>query len=376
VDDNHGNAAGASITATTGTNWADPVHDATGNMTTAPKPSSPASGLTLKYDAWNRLVEVEVSGTGVFGHEYDGLSRRIINLYDFGESEWREYFYYNASWQILERRWVEAQSAQPETLQPYCQYVWSARYIDSPVEWDVNADQDGLCDDQRIYVLSDANFNVTCLTDTGGDPLEHFRRTPRRDQCAAAIGTAVERVRNELVDGLGGKLGPRVLLMPRLPATFPLFSALGQRLLGLNDVARRRLGGSRGVFACRGQLPLQTPVLLAQTLVFLTQPAVLLTQPSVFGFQTGNAPQGVGQLLFQSGKALCQRLAVRAVCRRRQLHGAERFPCHATRTRSTRCLRDRILGNFLGGRLTAQKNALRINFRSATALGSRWPRQG
>ena len=32
LDDNHGNAAGASITASTGTNWFDPTCDAAGNM--------------------------------------------------------------------------------------------------------------------------------------------------------------------------------------------------------------------------------------------------------------------------------------------------------------------------------------------------------
>jgi len=46
------------IGATTGTNWADPVHDAAGNMTTLPKPSAPGSSITAEYDAWNRLVEV------------------------------------------------------------------------------------------------------------------------------------------------------------------------------------------------------------------------------------------------------------------------------------------------------------------------------
>ena len=52
IDGNSGN----SITASTGTNWADPTHDAAGNMTTIPKPADLANGFTLNYDAWNRLV--------------------------------------------------------------------------------------------------------------------------------------------------------------------------------------------------------------------------------------------------------------------------------------------------------------------------------
>ena len=47
------------ITETVGTAWVDPVHDKAGNMTTLPKPSSLATGLTCKWDAWNRLVEVK-----------------------------------------------------------------------------------------------------------------------------------------------------------------------------------------------------------------------------------------------------------------------------------------------------------------------------
>jgi hypothetical protein len=58
TDDTHGDADNP-ITETTGTAWADPVHHAAGNMTTMPKPSSLANGLTLKYDAWNCLAEVK-----------------------------------------------------------------------------------------------------------------------------------------------------------------------------------------------------------------------------------------------------------------------------------------------------------------------------
>jgi len=37
-DNNHANAPDASITATSGTNWFDPVYDAAGNMIVCPKP--------------------------------------------------------------------------------------------------------------------------------------------------------------------------------------------------------------------------------------------------------------------------------------------------------------------------------------------------
>ena len=41
------------------TQWATPVMDAHGNMTSLPKPAALASSLTATYDSWNRLVEVK-----------------------------------------------------------------------------------------------------------------------------------------------------------------------------------------------------------------------------------------------------------------------------------------------------------------------------
>ena len=43
---------------------------------------------------------------------------------------------------------------------------------------DKNTDADGLCDDERLYYLGDANFNVTTLVDTGGDALERYVYSP------------------------------------------------------------------------------------------------------------------------------------------------------------------------------------------------------
>jgi RHS repeat-associated protein len=43
---------------------------------------------------------------------------------------------------------------------------------------DKNADADGLCDDERIYYLGDANFNITTLVNTAGDAVERYVYTP------------------------------------------------------------------------------------------------------------------------------------------------------------------------------------------------------
>ncbi len=172
------------ITAATGTNWADPVHDRNGNMTTIPKPANLADGLTATYDAWNRLVEVKDGQTIIARYDYDGLNRRIKSHIDSGAPsnpsgiDTHVHYYHNSAWQILETRQSDTPSAQPETLQPKHQYVWSQRYIDAPVLRDENTGTKGLCDDERLYYLNDANFNVTALLDTTGDPVERYVYSP------------------------------------------------------------------------------------------------------------------------------------------------------------------------------------------------------
>ena len=169
--------------------WITPAHDRAGNMTTAPKPSSPTNGLTCKYDAWNRLVQVDDDDAEVTvaKYEYDGLHRRIKKHLDSqspsspnGIDSYVHYFY-NSTWQVLETRDTTTESDQPESLQPKYQYIYSPRYIDAPILRDENTDQDGLCDDDRIYYLTDANFNVTCLVDAAGDAQERYLYDPYGD---------------------------------------------------------------------------------------------------------------------------------------------------------------------------------------------------
>jgi RHS repeat-associated protein len=168
------------ISKTTGTAWATPVHDRAGNMMSVPKPAALASSLTLKWDAWNRLVEAKDGATVIGVYEYDAANRRVKRHIDSqapndpnGVDTYLHYFY-NSAWQVLESRDTTTESDQPENLQPKYQYIWSPRYIDAPVLRDKNMDTDGLCDDERIYFLGDANFNVTTLIDMNGDAVERY----------------------------------------------------------------------------------------------------------------------------------------------------------------------------------------------------------
>ena len=165
--------------------WAHPAYDAHGNTTTVPMPQGLSGTWTCVYDAWNRLVEViDANTTTIARYEYDGLNRRIMKQYDSDRSDGVDayrHFYYSKRWQVIETRSTDDNEYEPETLNPEYQYVWSLRYIDAPILRDENKNSDGDCTDagdERIYYLTDANMNVTCLTDEDGGVLERYSYGP------------------------------------------------------------------------------------------------------------------------------------------------------------------------------------------------------
>ncbi len=127
------------ISETTGTAWVDPAHDRAGNMTTLPKPSNLATGLTCTWDAWNHLAEVKEGNTVVARYEYDGLARRVKKHLDSQSPsnpdgiDAYEHYFYNGAWQVLETRHSTSENMGPESLQPEYQYLWLRRYIDAPM---------------------------------------------------------------------------------------------------------------------------------------------------------------------------------------------------------------------------------------------------
>ena len=186
VNEIDGNS-GDPITASTGDDWYDPTFDAGGDMVTGPKPGAPKDddpdGRKLRhtYDAWNRLVEVEESPTNTTSwsileqYEYDGRGWRIVKqtAYSEGSPQDTYDYYHNANWQVVEER-------KDADTDPVAQYVWHPYYIDAPaVRW-YDADTDGVLtedNDGEYYYAHDANFNVTCLMDSGG-AVERYHYTP------------------------------------------------------------------------------------------------------------------------------------------------------------------------------------------------------
>jgi len=142
-------------TESTGTAWPTPTHDGNGNSTTVPRPLDLANGFDLKYDAWNRLVEVKNTGGSVVStYAYDGANRRTTKVY----SSVTRHYYYSDQWQVLEERVGASSSADR-------QFVWGTRYIDDLIYREYSG--------TRYYALHDY-FSVTAIVDTSGNVQERY----------------------------------------------------------------------------------------------------------------------------------------------------------------------------------------------------------
>ena len=136
------------------------AHDVAGNMVKVPLVADWSSTNELKWDAWNRLVEVGEGETIVAQYRYDGKTRRITK-----ETDATRRYYYSDRWQILEER-VDSETTAER------QFVWGQRYLDDLVLRDRDVDDDGSLD-ERLYVLSDY-FNPTAIADEDGVVLERY----------------------------------------------------------------------------------------------------------------------------------------------------------------------------------------------------------
>jgi len=129
-----------------------PSYDNNGNLTT-----DPTNGNGDVYDAWNRLVAVENSGTTLAAYTYDALGRRITET-----STATLDLYFSKNWQVVE----EQADGVMQT-----QYVWSPVYVDAMVDRDTS-------DGTRLYAQQDANWNMTAVVDVTGTVQERYIYDP------------------------------------------------------------------------------------------------------------------------------------------------------------------------------------------------------
>jgi RHS repeat-associated protein len=187
-------------------NWVDPTYDPAGNplggpsgMISGPQPryeTADANTQLYKYDAWNRLTKIYQDANCndtiddpselVATYSYDGQNRRIRKVLAVPNPDVTYDYYYNeshglrslgeAGWQVLEVR----KDADADPLE---QYVWGLNYIDVPVVRFYDGDQDGTVDpededDNTLYYMYDAQFNVTGLIEPDGDVVERYMYDP------------------------------------------------------------------------------------------------------------------------------------------------------------------------------------------------------
>ena len=149
------------------------VHDDAGNLAELPDRTDPVTKADrFTYDYRNRLIKVERTTTydeqpptwnAVVQYFYDGLNRRIKKDLTTGN----DVVYLYDGWRCVEEReW----DAGDEAWEPRRQYAYGGIYIDEPVLFDKDTDDDEDIDVSYWY-LQDTNYNVVALADSTGATL-------------------------------------------------------------------------------------------------------------------------------------------------------------------------------------------------------------
>ena len=150
------------ISQSSGTAWATPNHDASGNMTVIPNvvDSVPESSFTATWDAWNRLIKLADDGDTVASYQYDGNNRRIVvRKYAANSAIEDRHVYFSSGSQALEERVDTASTADT-------QFVWSLGSVD-----DLMLRDKGI---ERLYALNDLRFSIVALANTSGTIVERY----------------------------------------------------------------------------------------------------------------------------------------------------------------------------------------------------------
>jgi RHS repeat-associated protein len=151
------------------------AHDPAGNMTRMPKVDDWDVAQVLKWDAWNRLVEItQMEGGSTVSkgkYAYDGLSRRIYKERKEGGVTVKRYFANTDQWQVMEEF---TGSGTPVALTLERSFVWGAKMLDDLILRDIY--NSGGTVTSRYYALNDGK-NVTAIVNTSGVVQERYAYT-------------------------------------------------------------------------------------------------------------------------------------------------------------------------------------------------------
>lgn len=149
------NAANEIISVTNPSEVVQPAYDKVGNQTSDIAPGGWDTQFDLKWDAWNRLVEVRDGTTLVQANAYDGLTRRITST----DGTNTVHYYYNTAWRAVEHYLNAAPS-------PERRHLWGLRSRWDLVKRERDTDISGSLDEKR-YVLFDAMDPVAICNEAG-----------------------------------------------------------------------------------------------------------------------------------------------------------------------------------------------------------------
>lgn len=141
------------------------AHDAAGNMTQCPPDEAGAWSQShkLKWDGWNRLVEVRDASDNVLAtYAYNGLWRRIRTT--TASPALTTETWYNSQWRPVEEQWMGVEPPMPPIA-----YDWGIRYRDDLIRR-VRASGTGF---QTLYALHDY-YNVTAIADDSASVVERY----------------------------------------------------------------------------------------------------------------------------------------------------------------------------------------------------------
>ena len=160
----------------------DMEYDAAGNLYR--REVSDTVRWVYTWDAWNRLVAVDIEEDTGMGWAFDaprmksgyyGLNQRAWSQIDAGAAGYTnngtptenldrlEHFYYDASWRLLERRTDTSWSGSGFIHEETTQWVWGQRYIDELIAWADAAKSPTTSFDDTMFAMTDRNFSVIGL---------------------------------------------------------------------------------------------------------------------------------------------------------------------------------------------------------------------
>ena len=165
------------------------THDKNGNRTQHRRQKGmQQSDTDYTYDAWNRLVQIDVTGPATTGkYEYNALHMRTVREADTAKAgangiDERRHYWYTAGWKIAEEEVDIGYSGGTFTPDRVTQHFWGLDYIDDALASRIDRDTDGAWEtdsvDSLYYKLCSIQHSVVAILEGDGTLVERVVYQP------------------------------------------------------------------------------------------------------------------------------------------------------------------------------------------------------